>query len=144
MEAEPFDILLIEDNEGDVLLIQECLTNTRVPVRLHVVEDGVQAMQFLRREEKYIDAPRPDLIVLDLNLPRKSGREVLAEIKADPVLENIPITVFTSSDVKDDMYNAYNQHVNAYINKPLKYEDFNRVVNSMVEFWLAVIESFKK
>jgi len=139
-----FNILLVEDNEGDVLLIKECLMETHLPIHLHVVEDGVQAMQFLRREEKDVGVPLPDLIVLDLSLPRKNGREVLAEIKADPALENIPITVFTSSEAKEDIDNAYERHVNAYINKPLKYEDFNQAVKSMVEVWLMVIEMSKK
>ncbi len=144
MTGQSLDILLVEDNDGDVGLIQECLKNSRVPVRLHVVDDGEKAMRFLHRHEEYGAVPRPDLIVLDLNLPRKSGREVLAEVKADPALESIPITVFTSSEVEDDMHHAYARHVNAYVHKPENYEDFARTIKSMVDFWLVVIETFKK
>lgn len=144
MPVGPLDILLVEDNDGDVRLIQECVAKSHAPVSLHVVGNGEDAMRFLRREDNYADAPRPDLIVLDLNLPRKSGREVLAEVKADPALESIPITVFTSSEAKDDIRHAYARHVNAYIHKPVNYEEFARVVRSMVDFWLVVIETFRK
>ncbi len=133
------EILLVEDNPGDVRLIIEAMREAKLDNRFHVVEDGVEAMQFLRREGRFGDAPRPDLILLDLNLPKKDGRAVLAEVKADPVLKRIPVVVLTTSQAEEDVLRAYDLHANCYITKPVDMEQFMKVVAQIDEFWVRVV-----
>ena len=132
-------ILLVEDNPEEVLLTQETLKDAKVANVVHVAEDGERALRFVRQEGEYADAPRPDLILLDLNLPRKDGREVLAELKADQDLRRIPVIVLTTSASDQDMLEAYDNAVNAYIRKPVSLERFIEVVNSIDDFWLGVV-----
>lgn len=134
------DILLVEDNPGDVRLAQEALKEAKVKNELHVVVDGVEAMAFLRQQGKYSEAPRPDLILLDLNLPRKSGREVLAEIKTDPNLRRIPVVVLTVSRSEDDIVGCYDHHANCYVTKPLDFNQFMQITRSIEEFWLTIVK----
>lgn len=136
----PIEILMIEDNPGDVRLTQEALKENKMYNCLHVVRDGVEAMAFLRQEGEYADAPRPDLILLDLNLPRKDGREVLAEIKADENLKRIPVVILTSSQAEEDVLKTYNLHANCYVTKPVDLDQFIRVVKSIEEFWLTIVK----
>lgn len=136
---KPLEILLIEDNPGDVRLTQECLRKSKVPNHLSIVEDGVEAVQFLHQTGNHANAPRPDLILLDLNLPRKDGRELLAEIKANKDLRRIPIIILTSSDAEADVCRSYDLHANCYITKPIIFEDFIRVINAIESFWLNVV-----
>jgi chemotaxis family two-component system response regulator Rcp1 len=138
--ARPIDILLVEDSPGDVRLTRELLKDSKVRNTLVAVDDGVEAMALLRREGKYRDAPRPDLILLDLNLPRKDGREVLAELKQDPELKRIPIVVLTSSKADTDVLKTYNLHANCYVTKPVGLEQFATVVKSIEDFWLAIVK----
>lgn len=137
--GRPIEILLIEDNPGDVRLTREALREGKVRNNLSVAGDGVAALQFLRREGKYADAPRPDLILLDLNLPKKDGREVLAEIKADEQLRTIPVVILTTSSAEQDIIKSYNLHANCYITKPVDLEQFIIVVRSIEEFWLTIV-----
>jgi two-component system, chemotaxis family, response regulator Rcp1 len=137
--VNPIDILLVEDNPGDVRLTREALRDGKVQNNLHVVDDGVEAMAFLRREGRYTDAPRPDIVFLDLNLPKKNGREVLAEIKSDPELMRIPVVVLTTSKDEQDVLKAYEYHANCYITKPVDLEQFLTVVKSIEEFWFTVV-----
>jgi chemotaxis family two-component system response regulator Rcp1 len=138
--GEPVEILLIEDNPGDVRLTQEAFKEGKVSNSLRVVKDGVEAMAFLRHQDKYADAPRPDVILLDLNLPRKDGREVLAEIKQDPDLKRIPVVILTTSQAEQDILKTYNLHANCYIAKPVDLEQFIIVVKSIEAFWLSVVK----
>jgi chemotaxis family two-component system response regulator Rcp1 len=140
LALHPIEILLVEDNEGDVELTQEALSRAKVNNRLHVAEDGLDALQFLRREGAYAAAPRPDLILLDLNLPRLDGREVLAEVKADPQLRTIPIVVLTTSQAEEDIVRSYDLHANCYITKPVDFGQFMKVVQSVHEFWVTVVK----
>ncbi|HOX70740.1 MAG: response regulator [Dokdonella sp.] len=133
------EILLVEDNEGDVRLTREALKEGRIRNRLHVVNDGEHALRFLRREQEYAEAPRPDLILLDLNLPRLDGREVLAEIKSDAELKQIPVVVLTSSRAEKDLLSAYDSHANCYITKPVGFENFMDVVRNIENFWLTIV-----
>jgi chemotaxis family two-component system response regulator Rcp1 len=133
------DILLVEDNPGDARLAKEALKDAKVRNNLHWVEDGVEAIAFLRREGKYTDAPRPDVILLDLNLPKKDGREVLAEVKEDGDLKRIPVVILTVSDAEEDIIKTYNLHANCYIRKPLDLDRFIEVVKSIEEFWLTIV-----
>src|SRR6267143_494508 len=134
------DILLVEDNPGDVRLMREALREAKFQNELYVAEDGVEAIAFLRRQGKYAGAVRPDLILLDLNLPRKDGLEVLAEIKEDADLKRIPVVVLTTSQAEADILRAYNLHANCYINKPVDIEQFLTVVKSIEDFWLAIVK----
>jgi chemotaxis family two-component system response regulator Rcp1 len=138
--GKAIDILLVEDNPGDVRLTREALKESKVRNNIFVVEDGVEAMKFLRRQGKYEDKPRPDLILLDLNLPRKSGREVLAEVKSDDNLKRIPVCVLTVSRDEQDIIRAYNLHANCYITKPLDLEQFMNITKSIEEFWLTIVK----
>ena len=133
-----FDILLVEDSPSDAMMAREALELSGVPHALHVVEDGVEAMAFLRREGSHAQAPRPCLIYLDLNLPRKSGREVLAEIKADAGLRNIPVVVLTTSHADDDVITCYRLHTNCYVNKPVDFLHFADAMRSTQLFWFEV------
>ena len=137
--TQPIEILLVEDNPGDARLTLEAMREAKVRNRIHVVEDGVEAMEFLRRQGRFGDAPRPDLILLDLNLPRKDGREVLAEVKADPDLKRIPIVVLTTSRAEEDVLRAYNLHANCYVTKPVDLEQFMKIVSQIDEFWVKVV-----
>ncbi len=148
MNAEPIirpiEILLVEDNPADVRLTMETIKDYKVKNRLEVVGNGVDAMDFLRRKGKFADKTRPDLILLDLNLPGKDGREVLAEIKVDPDLSRIPVVVLTSSEAEQDIIKAYNLHVNCYITKPVGLTQFVKVVKSIEDFWLTIVKLPKK
>jgi chemotaxis family two-component system response regulator Rcp1 len=137
--GRPAEILLVEDNPGDVRLTQEALKEGKVLNNLHVVEDGVEAMAFLRQEGQYADAPRPDVILLDLNLPRKNGREVLAEVKADEDLRRIPVVILTVSQAEEDILKSYDLNGNCYVTKPLDLDQFIKVVKSIEEFWLTIV-----
>ena len=138
-QLKPIEILMIEDSPTDVLITQEALEQAKVRNRLHIVEDGVEAMAFLRHEGRYAQAPRPDLILLDLNLPRKDGREVLAEIKADEHLGTIPVVVLTVSRSEEDVLRAYGLHANCYITKPVDFTRLIEVVQSIEHFWFSVV-----
>jgi chemotaxis family two-component system response regulator Rcp1 len=133
--AKSKNLLLVEDNAGDIRLTEEALKDGNIPVKLSVARDGVEAVEFLHRTGKYKDAPRPDLILLDLNLPRKNGREVLSEIKNDPDLKNIPVLVMTTSKAQQDVSRAYSLNANCYITKPMDLEDFMDVMHSIEDFW---------
>ncbi len=136
----PIDILLVEDNPGDVRLTEEALKEGKVANKVSVVADGMEAMDFLHRAGKYTSAPIPDLILLDLNLPKKNGREVLAEIKMDPKLKHIPIVVLTTSQAEKDIILTYNLHSNCYITKPVDFDQFIEVVKSIENFWFTVVK----
>ncbi len=134
------DILLIEDNPGDVRMTQEVLKESNILNKMYAVGDGVEAMAFLRQEGKYADAPRPDIILLDLNLPRKDGHEVLAEVKSDDDLKRIPVVVLTISEAEDDILKSYDLHGNCYITKPIDFREFIKVVKSIEDFWLTIVK----
>jgi chemotaxis family two-component system response regulator Rcp1 len=135
-----FVILLVEDSLGDIRLTREALKDAKVHVHLNVASDGVEAMAFLRREGQYSDAPRPDLILLDLNLPKKDGREVLNEIKENPELKSIPVVILTTSAADEDVMQSYKSHANCYITKPVDLEGFLKVVQSIDAFWLSIVK----
>jgi CheY-like chemotaxis protein len=139
-QREPVEILLAEDNPGDVKLTRKALERGRLANNLHVVTDGVETMAFLRGDGEYADAPRPDLVLLDLNMPRKDGREVLEEIKGSEGLRRIPVVILTSSEAEEDVIKSYERHANAYLTKPVDFEGFIDVVNSLEEFWLQVVK----
>jgi two-component system, chemotaxis family, response regulator Rcp1 len=138
--GKPVEILLVEDNPGDVRLAVEALKDAKVHNNLSAVTDGEEALAFLRREGKYAESPRPDLILLDLNLPRKDGREVLLEIKQDPRLKRIPVVILTTSQAEEDILKAYNLSANCYIAKPVDLEQFIKVVRSIENFWLTIVK----
>ncbi|MFH0729841.1 MAG: response regulator [Pseudomonadota bacterium] len=135
----PVKILLIEDNPGDAELARDALEHSKIKNELYVVGDGEAAMAFLRREGAFSDAPRPGLILLDLNLPKKDGREVLAEIKEDPELKRIPVVILTTSVAEEDVLKTYNLHANCYIKKPIDFDEFMKVVQSIENFWLTIV-----
>ena len=137
--CSPIEILMVEDNPGDIRLTVEALKEGKVRNNLHTVEDGVEALAFLRREGRYAEAPRPDLILLDLNLPKKTGPEVLAEIKDDPDLRLIPVVILTVSQAEQDIVKSYSLHANCYITKPVDLDQFLEVVKSIENFWLTVV-----
>jgi len=137
--GRPIEILLVEDNPGDVRLTVEALRESKVRNNLHVARDGVEALSFLRREGVHAEAIRPDLILLDLNLPRKDGREVLAEIKADPQLHTIPVVILTTSRAEQDVVRTYELQANCYITKPVDLDQFITVVKSIEDFWLTIV-----
>jgi CheY-like chemotaxis protein len=139
-QLELIDVLLVEDDVADVLLIEEAFADNKVRNRLHRVGDGVEAIAFMRREGEYADAPRPDLVLLDLNLPRKDGREVLAEVKADEALKHIPVVVLTTSKADEDILRSYKLHANAYVTKPVDFERFIEVVRQIDEFFVTVVK----
>jgi len=134
---KPVNLLLVEDNPADVRLTEEALRESRIPVNLSVASDGVEAVDYLFQRGRFCDAPRPELILLDLNLPKKSGREVLSEIKADPILRRIPVVVMTTSTSEQDVERAYRLNANCYVAKPIALEDFFDVVRSIEDFWLG-------
>jgi two-component system, chemotaxis family, response regulator Rcp1 len=138
--GRPVEILLVEDNPGDVRLTREALREGKVRNNLAVASDGVEAVAYLRKEGVHANAVRPDLILLDLNLPRMDGREVLAEIKADPALRHIPVVVLTSSQAEEDIVRAYDLHANCYVTKPVDLDQFIRVVESIEDFWFTIVK----
>ena len=137
---KPIEILLVEDNPGDVDLTREALEIGKLNNILHVVDDGEEAMAFLRREGQYAKTSRPDLVLLDLNLPRKNGREVLAEIKSDENLKRIPVVILTTSKAEEDILKTYNLHANCYVTKPIDLDQFSKVVHAIEEFWLTIVK----
>ena len=137
--VKPVEILLVEDNPGDARLTIEAMREAKVRNRMHVVEDGVEAMKYLRRQGRFIDALRPDLILLDLNLPRKDGREVLAEVKSDPDLKRIPVVILTTSRAEEDVLRAYDLHANCYVTKPVDLAQFMKIVAQIDSFWVNVV-----
>lgn len=137
--TKAIDILIVEDNAGDARLIKEVLNDTKAYGSLYLVKDGVEAMEFLRNEGKYKTSPKPDLIILDLNLPRKDGRETLAEIKNDQALKHIPIVIMTISQAEEDILMCYNLHANCYIPKPIDLNHFIKVVKSVEDFWFSTV-----
>ena len=138
-DAAPIEVLLVEDSPGDVRLTQEAFKDAKVHINLHVASDGAKAIAFLKHEGEYANAPRPDLVLLDLNLPKKDGREVLEEIKADPALKTIPVVVLTTSSSEADILRSYQLHANCYITKPVGLEGFLTVVKNIDSFWLSVV-----
>ncbi len=141
---QSIEILLVEDNPADVELTREALDSAKVATRLHVVDDGAEAIDFLFHRGKFPDAPQPDIILLDLNLPTKDGRQVLSEIKADADLAQIPIVVLTTSQADEDILRAYQLHANCYITKPIDFNQFLRIVAAIEEFWLSVVKLPRK
>jgi chemotaxis family two-component system response regulator Rcp1 len=138
--APQVEILLVEDNPGDIRLIVEVLKDGKIPNHLSVVEDGEQALAYLHRKGVYQDAIVPDIILLDLNLPKINGNEVLAEIKKDPLLKHIPVIILTTSEAEQDILKAYDLHANCYITKPVNLEQFLTVVRSIEDFWLSIVK----
>ncbi|NQU43996.1 response regulator [bacterium] len=138
--GSPVEILLVEDNEGDVRLTHEALKDAKVHNNLRVIPDGVEALRFLRREGPHRTVPRPDLILLDLNLPRKSGMQVLAEIKKDPDLKKIPVVILTTSEAETDILQAYDLNASCYVTKPVDLDQFIKVVNTIEDFWLSIVK----
>jgi two-component system, chemotaxis family, response regulator Rcp1 len=139
-KLQPVEILLVEDNPVDVMMTREAFANGRICNNLHVVEDGEDAMDFLYRRGKYSSAPPPDVILLDLNLPRKDGREVLAEIKADPSLRHIPIIILTTSESEEDIFRSYELQANCFITKPVDMEQFTGTLECIGDFWFALVQ----
>jgi two-component system, chemotaxis family, response regulator Rcp1 len=139
VQAEVIQILLVEDSPADVRLTQEALRDAKIANELHVAGDGEEAMEFLQQTGRYYSAPRPDLILLDLNLPKKDGREVLEELKADPELRRIPVIVLTTSAAEQDIVASYDMHVNSYVTKPVDLNEFIKVVRSIEDFWLSIV-----
>lgn len=140
MTADEIDVLLVEDDEGDVLMTREAFEHHKLRNTLHVVSDGVEALEFLRREGRHADAPRPGLILLDLNLPRKDGRQVLQEIKSDETLRSIPVVVLTTSQAEEDILRSYDLHANAYVAKPVDFERFIDVIRQIDDFFVTVVK----
>ena len=139
MENRQAEILLIEDSLPDVRLTERALRNGTLAKQVSVVRDGEQALAFLRRQGEYANAPRPDIILLDLGLPKKNGAEVLAEIKKDPALKRIPVIVLTTSDAEEDVLDTYNRHANAYTKKPVDMDEFVRTIKMIEDFWLSLV-----
>ncbi len=140
IDVMSIEILLIEDNPGDVELTKIALEDSKISVNLNIVEDGVEAIAFLRREGKYANVPHPDIVLLDLNLPKKDGREVLAEIKADEKLKRIPVVVLTTSQAEEDVLKVYNLSANCYITKPVDFDQFVKIVQSIENFWFTIVK----
>ena len=139
-EGKTIEVLLVEDSPGDVRLTREAFRDADVSIRLHVASDGVEAMAFLRRQDEHVHAPRPDLILLDLNLPRMDGREVLAQVKEDPNLKTIPTVILTTSEAEADIMKSYELQANAYLSKPVQLDAFESLVNSIKDFWLTRVK----
>lgn len=140
IEGRAVEILMAEDSPGDVLLTRKALENSKLKINLHAVSDGVEAIQFLRREGEYGDVPTPDIVFLDLNMPRKDGREVLTEIKTDPLLRHIPVVILTTSDSEQDIERSYELNANCYITKPVDMDQFVKVVSSIEDFWFTIVK----
>lgn len=140
ISGTPIEILLVEDNPGDVRLTLEALKESKVHNNISVVTDGVEALAFLRREDKFSNSPCPDIVLLDLNLPKKTGIEVLTEIKSDDELKHIPVVILTTSKDEEDILKTYTQHANAYVTKPVDFDKFLHVVKSIEDFWLNIVK----
>lgn len=140
MTPSEIEILLVEDDHGDIRLTQEALRDSKIRNQLHVVEDGIEAMRFLRQQDQYADAPRPDIILLDLNMPRMDGREVLRELKDDEDLKRIPVVVLTTSNADEDILTSYNLHANCYITKPVDLNQFIHIVKTIEGFWFTIVK----
>lgn len=138
--ARPIEVLLVEDDPGDVVLTKEAFADNKVGNNLHVVSDGEEALRFLRQEGEFAESPRPDLILLDLNLPRKDGREVLEEVKEDPELRRIPVVILTTSEAEEDILRSYHLHANAYVAKPVDFDQFIKVVRHIDDFFVTVVK----
>jgi two-component system response regulator len=138
--TKPIEILLVEDNPGDIQLTRIALEDNKMNINLSVAEDGVEALEFLKKKGKYSDAPHPDLVLLDLNLPKKDGREVLAQMKADPILKRIPVVILTTSQAEEDVLKAYNLCANCYITKPVDLDQFVKIVRSIESFWFTIVK----
>ncbi len=141
---EPIEILLVEDNDDDTFFILQVFKKAKVKNNISVAADGVEAMAYLRKEGEYMNSPRPDIILLDLNLPKKDGHEVLTEIKEDPELRTIPVIILTSSKADEDVIKTYNHHANCFISKPVKMEDFENVMRTMENFWFLIVKMMPK
>ncbi|HLO88322.1 MAG TPA: response regulator [Nostocaceae cyanobacterium] len=139
-EIMPIEVLLVEDNPGDVELTRIALEDSKISINLNVVEDGVEAIAYLRKQDQYAQVPHPDIVLLDLNLPKKDGREVLAEIKADAELKRIPVVVLTTSQAQEDIMEAYTLAANCYITKPVDFDQFVKIVQSIENFWFAIVK----
>jgi two-component system response regulator len=137
--VRPMEVLLVEDDEGDVLMTREALAEGRIVNRLSVAGDGVEALEYLRRDGRHTDAVRPDLILLDLNLPKRDGRQVLSEIKGDPELRRIPVVVLTTSEAEEDVLRSYDLHANAYVTKPVDFDQFVNVIRQIDDFFISVV-----
>ncbi len=140
LEPRPIEVLLVEDNPVDVIVTNEALRDAKIANHLHIAADGVEALDFLFRRDKFVDAPRPDLILLDLNLPKKDGREVLAEIKNDADLKRIPVVVLTTSESESDIFKSYQLHANCFITKPVGLEQFSKIIQSIEGFWFQIVK----
>jgi two-component system, chemotaxis family, response regulator Rcp1 len=138
--ARPVQILIVEDNPADARLVREVMRDSKILNEIHWVPDGVEALAFLRRQGKYAEAPRPNIVFLDLNMPKKDGREVLREVKADAGLRSIPVVVMTSSQTEEDIARAYDHHANCYVRKPVDFQQFHQVVKTLENFWFATVE----
>lgn len=139
LNGDPIEILLIEDNPGDVRLTKEALKEGKIRNKLTVVGDGIEALAYLRKEKKYKNSTRPDLVLLDLNLPKLNGREVLTKIKKDPSLKTIPVVILTTSEADQDIYDSYDRYANCYITKPVDLEQFVKIVKSIEDFWFSIV-----
>ncbi|MEI8202714.1 MAG: response regulator [Bacteroidota bacterium] len=137
---KPIEILMVDDNRGDIRLAMEAIKDAKVTNNIHVVYDGIEAMAFLRKEGIYAEMPRPDIILLDLNMPRKDGREVLEEIKTDPELKRIPVVILTVSQAEEDIIKSYDLHANCYISKPVDLDQFVKIVKSLENFWFTIVK----
>ena len=140
MHGEAVRVLVVDDNPGDARLVREVMRDSKMLNELHWTPDGVEAMAFLRRQGKYANAPRPNIVFLDLNMPRKDGRQVLHEIKSDDDLRRIPVVIMTSSQAEEDIARAYDQHANCYVRKPLDFQQFHQVVRTLENFWFTTVE----
>ena len=138
--VEPIVILMVEDNPADARLAEEALKESKVVNTLWHASDGVEAMEFLRRQGRFSDAPRPDIVLLDLNLPRKDGRQVLAEVKQDPELKRIPVVILTTSEAEQDILSSYNLHANCYVTKPVDLDKFTKIIGVIEDFWLSIVK----
>lgn len=139
-QSKPIDILLVEDNPGDIRLTREAFKDGRIKNEINVVMDGEEAVLYLKKKDKYVNASTPDIILLDLNLPKKDGREVLAEIKSDPELKCIPVIILTTSSAQSDILNTYSNHANCYIMKPVDFNQFINVIRTIENFWLTIVK----
>ena len=139
-DIKPVEILLVEDNPADIRLTKEALKESKIYNNLHIVMDGIEAMKFLKNQEKYKNEPKPDLIILDLNLPKKSGKEVLEDIKKIDNLKRIPVVVLSMSSAEEDILDSYDLHANCYISKPLDLKQFEKVVKSIEQFWFSIVK----
>ena len=137
--GKPIDILLVEDNPGDVRLTELALKENKIANNLHVAVDGIEAMKFLYRQDEYVDAPEPDVILLDLNLPRKDGREVLAEVKENDRLRHIPVVILTTSKAESDVLRSYDLQASCYVTKPIDFDEFMNVMHIIEDFWLSIV-----